>query len=130
MTLAEILAGVIVASLNAYVLFAGADFGGGGWDLLASGPRKRAQREVIEHAIGPVWEANHVWLILALVLLFTGFAPAFAQLSIRLHIPFSLALIGVALRGSAFAFRTYGGQRDRVQRRWGLVFAIASLVTP
>ena len=130
MTLADILAGVIVAALNAYVLLAGADFGGGVWDLFARGPRARAQRDLITHAIGPVWEANHVWLILALVLLFTCFPPAFAQLSIRLHIPFSLALIGIVLRGSAFAFRSYGGQRDQIQQRWGGVFAAASIVTP
>lgn len=130
MTLAELLAGVIVAALNAYVLLAGADFGGGVWDLLASGPRKRAQRDLVTHAIGPVWEANHVWLILALVLVFTCFPPAFAQLSIRLHIPFSLALIGIVLRGSAFAFRSYGGESDEAQRGWGRVFAIASLATP
>jgi cytochrome d ubiquinol oxidase subunit II len=129
-TLAEILAGIIIASLNAYVLLAGADFGGGVWDLWARGSRRREQRDLIAHAIGPVWEANHVWLILALVLLFTCFPPAFAQLSIRLHIPFSLALIGIVLRGSAFAFRSYGGQRDEVQQRWGRLFAIASLVTP
>lgn len=129
-TLAEILAGVIVAALNAYVLLAGADFGGGVWDLFARGPRARAQRELVVQAIGPVWEANHVWLILALVLLFTCFPPVFAQLSIRLHIPFALALIGIVLRGSAFAFRSYGGQRDEVQQRWGGVFAGASIVTP
>ena len=130
MTLAELLAGIVIISLNAYVLLAGADFGGGVWDLLASGPRRRDQRALIEKAIGPVWEANHVWLILALVLLFSCFPAAFAQLSIRLHIPLSLALIGIVLRGSAFAFRSYGGQRDEVQRTWGLLFAIASVVTP
>jgi cytochrome d ubiquinol oxidase subunit II len=129
-TLAEIMAGIIVVSLNAYVLLAGADFGGGVWDLLASGPRRRDQRALVAEAIGPVWEANHVWLILALVLLFSCFPAAFAQLSIRLHIPLSLALIGIVLRGSAFAFRSYGGQRDDVQRNWGLLFAIASVVTP
>jgi cytochrome d ubiquinol oxidase subunit II len=129
-TLAEILAGVIIVALNAYVLLAGADFGGGVWDLFARGPRARAQRDLVAHAIGPVWEANHVWLILALVLLFTCFPSVFAQLSIRLHIPFSLALIGIVLRGSAFAFRSYGGQRDAVQQRWGGVFAAASIVTP
>jgi cytochrome d ubiquinol oxidase subunit II len=129
-TLAEIIAGIVVISLNAYVLLAGADFGGGVWDLLASGPRRREQRALVAHAIGPVWEANHVWLILALVLLFSCFPAAFAQLSIRLHIPLSLALIGIVLRGSAFAFRTYGGQRDDVQRNWGQLFAIASVVTP
>jgi cytochrome bd ubiquinol oxidase subunit II len=129
-TLAELLAGIVVISLNAYVLLAGADFGGGVWDLLASGPRRREQRALVAEAIGPVWEANHVWLILALVLLFSCFPPAFAHLSIRLHIPLSLALIGIVLRGSAFAFRSYGGQRDDVQRNWGRLFAIASVVTP
>lgn len=130
MTLAEILAGIIVISLNAYVLLAGADFGGGVWDLLASGPRRQEQRELVVEAIGPVWEANHVWLILALVLLFSCFPAAFSELSIRLHIPLSLALIGIVLRGSAFAFRSYGGQRDAVQANWGRLFAIASVVTP
>ena len=130
MTLAELLAGIVVISLNAYVLLAGADFGGGVWDLLASGPRRKEQRDLVVEAIGPVWEANHVWLILAIVLLFSCFPAAFAHLSIRLHIPLSLALIGIVLRGSAFAFRSYGGQRDEVQRNWGLLFAIASVVTP
>lgn len=129
-SLAEVLAGVIVIALNAYVLLAGADFGGGVWDLLASGPRRDAQREVIAEAIGPVWEANHVWLILALVLLFTAFPPVFAELGTRLHIPFALVLIGIVLRGSAFAFRSYGGEPTEAQGRWGHVFAIASTVTP
>jgi len=73
--LPDVLAGVLALSLNAYVLFGGADFGGGVWDLLASGPRRERQRAVIAHAIGPIWEANHVWLILAIVLTFTCFAP-------------------------------------------------------
>jgi cytochrome d ubiquinol oxidase subunit II len=126
----EVLAGAVLSSLTAYVLLAGADFGGGVWDLLATGPRRAAQRAVIAEAIGPVWEANHVWLILGLVLLFTCFPSAFAQLTTRLHIPLALALIGIVLRGSAFAFRSYGGQGDEVQRRWGRVFAIASVGTP
>src|SRR5439155_1509007 len=102
--------------------------GGRGWDLLALGPRKARQRELIAEAIGPVWEANHVWLILAIVLLFTCFPPAFARLGTRLHIPLSLVLIGIVLRGSAFTFWRYGA--DEEQRNWGMVFAIASLMTP
>jgi cytochrome d ubiquinol oxidase subunit II len=129
-TLAEIIAGIVVISLNAYVLLAGADFGGGVWDLFASGSRRRDQRALVTEAIGPVWEANHVWLILALVLLFSCFPAAFAHLSIRLHITLSLALIGIVLRGSAFAFRSYGGPRDDVQETWGRLFSIASVVTP
>lgn len=135
MSLADLVAASIFVALNAYALLAGADFGGGVWDLLARGPRKEAQRELIAQAIGPVWEANHVWLILALVLLFTGFPPAFARLGTLLHIPLSLALIGIVLRGSAFTFWRYGGgggggDGDAAPRRWGEVFAIASLITP
>src|ERR1044072_1800 len=123
LTLPNILAGIILVALTAYVLFAGADFGGGVWDLLASGLRKRAQRELVQSAIGPVWEANHVWLILAIVLLFTCFPAAFARIAITLHIPLTLMLIGIVLRGSAFVFQSYGGGGGRV-------FATASLVTP
>jgi len=130
MTLADLLAGVIFVALNAYALLGGADFGGGVWGLLASGPRKQRQRELIAAAIGPVWEANHVWLILAVVLLFTCFPPAFARLGTLLHIPLSLALVGIVLRGSAFTFWRYGGAEDQELRRWGVTFAIASLITP
>ena len=121
--LSHTLAGIILIALTAYVLLGGADFGGGVWDLLADGPRKTRQRELIAHAIGPVWEANHVWLILAMVLLFTCFPRAFARMAIALHIPLTLMLIGIVLRGSAFVFQIYGGGG-------GKVFAIASLVTP
>lgn len=129
-TLPLILAGVLAVSLNAYVVTAGADFGGGVWDLFASGPRRDRQRELIAHAIGPIWEANHVWLILAIVLTFTCFPPVFARVSIVLHIPLTLMLIGIVLRGSAFTFRTYDEAHDVAQRRWGRIFAIASIVTP
>jgi cytochrome d ubiquinol oxidase subunit II len=128
--LAAVLAGAILVSLTAYVLFGGADFGGGVWDLLASGPRRKAQRTLIADAIAPIWEANHVWLILVVVLLFTCFPSAFAQISIVLHIPLSLMLVGIVLRGSAFTFRSYDSQQDDVQRRWGRVFSSASVITP
>ncbi|HJQ65746.1 MAG TPA: cytochrome d ubiquinol oxidase subunit II [Gemmatimonadales bacterium] len=130
MSAAVVIAGIMVVTLNAYVLLGGADFGGGVWDLLARGPRKAAQRDLVAHAIGPVWEANHVWLILVIVLLFTCFPAAFARLAVALNLPLTGVLLGIVLRGSAFAFRGYGGDRDVVQRRWGRVFAIASLVTP
>jgi cytochrome bd ubiquinol oxidase subunit II len=128
--LADVLAAVLALSLNAYVLLAGADFGGGVWDLLASGPRKRRQREVISHAIGPIWEANHVWLILAIVLTFTCFPAVYARLGTVLHIPLTLMLVGIVLRGSAFTFRTYDSQHDAAQRRWGRIFSSASVITP
>ena len=130
MTAADLLGGVILVALVAYALLGGADFGGGLWDLLASGPRRREQRELIEHAIGPIWEANHVWLILVVVLLFTGFPPAFAAVSTTLFAPLVLLLIGIVLRGAAFTFRTYDERGDTVQERWGLVFSSSSIVAP
>jgi cytochrome d ubiquinol oxidase subunit II len=128
--LADYLAAVLALSLNAYVLFGGADFGGGVWDLLASGERRHRQREVIAHALGPIWEANHVWLILAIVLTFTCFPPVYARLGTVLHIPLTLMLVGIVLRGSAFTFRTYDSEHDLAQRRWGRIFASASVITP
>src|SRR5262247_2993236 len=125
-----LVAGAMMVSLTLYALLGGADCGGGVWDLFASGPRMRAQRELIAEAIGPVWEANHVWLILVVVLLFTAFPPAFAAIATALHIPLTLMLIGIVLRGSAFTFRSYDRREDNVQRRWGHVFAVASLITP
>jgi cytochrome d ubiquinol oxidase subunit II len=130
LTPALLIATGVVVALAAYLVMAGADFGGGVWDLFASGPRRKRQRALIADAIGPIWEANHVWLILAVVLLFVCFPSGFARLSVTLHIPLTLMLVGIVLRGSAFTFRTYDSQRDDVQRRWGVVFSWASLVTP
>jgi cytochrome d ubiquinol oxidase subunit II len=128
--LETIIAGVMVGSLVLFALLGGADYGGGVWDLFAFGRRARAQRELIADAIAPVWEANHVWLILVVVVLFTAFPPAFAIIATALNIPITLLLIGIVLRGTAFTFRTYDVQRDDVQRRWSLVFSIASIITP
>ena len=130
MPLETIVAGVMVGALVLYALLGGADYGGGVWDLFAFGPRSREQRKLIAEAISPVWEANHVWLILVVVILFTAFPPAFAAIATALHIPITLLLIGIVLRGTAFTFRTYDVQRDDVQRRWSLVFSIASIITP
>jgi cytochrome d ubiquinol oxidase subunit II len=130
MTIEFAVAAVMVAALVLYALLGGADFGGGVWDLLASGPRKAEQRALIERVIGPIWEANHVWLILVVVLLFTGFPTAFAAISIALHVPLTLFLVGVVFRGSAFTFRSYDTRRDVAQKRWGVLFSIASVVAP
>ena len=130
MPLETIIAGVMVGSLVLYALLGGADYGGGVWDLFAFGPRAREQRKLIAEAISPVWEANHVWLILVIVILFTAFPPAFAAIATALHIPITLLLIGIVLRGTAFTFRTYDVQHDDVQRRWSIVFSIASIITP
>jgi len=128
MGLPDVIAFTMLTALVLYVLLGGADFGGGIWDLLATGPRAREQRRAIEEAIAPVWEANHVWLILVIVLLFTCFPLGFSVASIALHLPLTLMLFGIVLRGSAFVFRQYGGKEH--DSRWGKVFAIASLITP
>jgi cytochrome bd ubiquinol oxidase subunit II len=128
--LPEVVAAIMVLALNAYALTGGADFGGGVWDLLARGPGRAAQRALIAEQIAPIWEANHVWLILVVVMLFTAFPAAFAALGIVLHIPLTLMLLGIVARGSSFVFRSYGARDDASQRRWGRIFAIASVVTP
>jgi cytochrome bd ubiquinol oxidase subunit II len=123
-------AAALFAALTLYVLSGGADFGGGVWEILARGPRRQAQRDAIAHAIAPIWEANHVWLIVVVVVLFAGFPRAFAAISIALHIPLVLLLLGIVLRGSAFVFRTYDLRPGRAQRRWTLLFAASSVVSP
>jgi cytochrome d ubiquinol oxidase subunit II len=130
MPLETIVAGIMLVSLIFYALLAGADYGGGVWDLFAFGERAKEQRALVAEAISPVWEANHVWLILVIVILFTAFPLAFATAATALHIPLTLMLIGIVLRGTAFTFRTYDSKHDRVQRRWSLLFSIASLITP
>src|SRR5262245_55646236 len=124
------LAAAMFIALCLYFLFAGADFGGGVWDLLARGPRAARQRRAVERAIGPIWEANHVWLILVVVILFSGFPRAFAAISVALHVPLTLFLVGVVMRGSAFAFRALDMSGDASQRRYGLVFSMASTIAP
>jgi Cytochrome bd terminal oxidase subunit II len=122
--LETLIAAVMLASLILYALMGGADYGGGMWDLLASGPRAERQRHAIVEAIAPIWEANHVWLILVIVLLFSGFPRAFSVTMIALHIPITAMLIGIVLRGSAFVFRKYDSSEDAVQRRWSTIFGI------
>ena len=130
MSLEATILGIVWVGLTLYVLLGGADFGGGVWDLFASGARAQRQRDLISAAIGPVWEANHVWLIFVLTGLLSAFPVVFADLSIALYLPFSLALIGIVLRGSAFAFRSHGQPDSAWQRTWTRVFGIASVVTP
>ncbi|MDQ3987745.1 MAG: cytochrome d ubiquinol oxidase subunit II [Actinomycetota bacterium] len=130
MSLAELVLGVMFAGLLAYALFGGADFGAGFWDLLAAGIRRgREQRALIEHSLGPVWEANHVWLIFVLVVLWTAFPTAFASLASTLYIPLTLAAFGIIARGAAFAFRKTVTTLA-LQRFLGASFAVSSVVTP
>ncbi len=129
MALEELIAVAGLLSVMVYGLFGGADFGGGIWDLFAAGPRRDAQRAAIAQTMGPIWEANHVWLILVIVLVFTAFPPAFAALSVALFGLFHFVLLGITLRGAAFVFR--GPQViGRTASRWGAVFGMASVITP
>jgi cytochrome bd ubiquinol oxidase subunit II len=130
LTLADGLAGILLLVITAYAVLAGADFGGGVWDLFASGPRIRAQRIAIATAMGPVWEANHVWLIFLIVGLFTAFPTVFAALSIALYLPFTIALLGIILRGAAFTFQTHGYEAAGELAPWGAAFGAASIIAP
>ncbi|SDQ96434.1 cytochrome d ubiquinol oxidase subunit II [Actinopolyspora saharensis] len=130
MSLADLMIAVMWAGLTAYVLLGGADFGGGFWDLLAGGTRKGAeQRDLINHSIGPVWEANHVWLIFVIVLCWTGFPEVFAAVSSTMYIPLTLVALGIIARGAAFAFRKASTELGH-RRVYGFAFALSSVLTP
>lgn len=130
MTLAQAIAAVVLVALILYALLGGADFGGGVWDLFATGPRARQQRQLIAQAIGPIWEANHVWMILLVVLLFTAFPLAFFVIMTALHVPLTLMLLGIVLRGSAFVFRKLAPTGEAREGLWQRVFAVSSVITP
>ena len=130
MIMTQLLAAVIVVSLALYAITGGADYGAGVWDLLSRGALKEEQKEVIANAIRPIWEANHIWLVLILVLLFSGFPRAFSAIMVALFIPILLALLGIVLRGSAFVFRAYSTTGSRMQRTCAYVFSVASCFTP
>jgi cytochrome d ubiquinol oxidase subunit II len=125
MSTADAVALVLWTGLTAYVVFGGADFGAGFWSLFGS----RRARELVDWAIGPVWEANHVWLIFVLVVLWTGFSEAFASIFSTLFIPLSLAALGIVLRGSGFAFHKTA-RRLRGRHVSERLFGLSSLLTP
>lgn len=130
MTLVDAVAISMFAGITLYAIFGGADFGSGVWDLTAGNAEKGGPlRRLIDHAIGPVWEANHVWLIFVLVFLWTGFPTAFAAMMRALGLPFWLAGLGIVLRGAGFAFRKFT-RSLRWARVAGIVFAVSSLITP
>lgn len=127
-SLPYIVISVLWFALIAYAVFGGADFGAGMWELLVSGPTAKEQQALIDGALGPVWETNHVWLIFLVVGLFSGFPGAFATLVSVLFFPLNLALIGTVLRGSAFIFRTHGLRQT--SSIWNRVFSFSSMLTP
>jgi len=127
---ADAAAAILWVGATFYAIFGGADFGGGFWDLVAGGPeRGQRPRDVIQRSLTPVWEANHVWLIFVLVVLWTAFPSAFSAIFTTLYVPIALAALGIVLRGAGFAFRkSVVGLQER--RALGATFAISSLVTP
>ena len=125
MSLAEIPAWLILLGLAAYSVLAGADFGAGFWQLLPG----RAERDFAHHAMGPVWEANHVWLIFILVVAWTAYPTAFGSIASTLCVPLFIAGLGIIMRGTAYALRS-GTADGREQRIVEVVFALSSILTP
>jgi cytochrome bd ubiquinol oxidase subunit II len=126
----DLCAAAAVLSMIAYAVLAGADFGGGIWDLLARGPRKDEHRAAIARAMGPVWEANHVWLIFVVVIFFSAFPSAWGMYTTALAAPLRIMLLGIVLRGVAFVFRAYAPHHGRSTERWGVIFGATSIITP
>jgi len=130
MSSADAVAAMLWTGVTAYAVFGGADFGAGFWSLVAGGGEEGTRaRELIDWAIGPVWEANHVWLIFVLVVLWTGFSSAFESIFSTLFIPLSLAALGIVLRGSGFAFHKTA-RRLKGRRAAERVFGLSSVLTP
>ncbi|MBO9524436.1 MAG: cytochrome d ubiquinol oxidase subunit II [Nocardioidaceae bacterium] len=130
MSLEVAVAAALFVGVIAYAVLGGADFGSGFFDLTAGSARRGAElRTLVDRSIGPVWEANHVWLIYVLVIWWTGFPATFAAAMTTLILPLLLALLGIVLRGASFAFRKYAGTLGQA-RLFGVVFALSSILTP
>ena len=130
MSKADAAAAILWVGATFYALFGGADFGGGFWDLVAGwDERGQRPRDVIQRSLTPVWEANHVWLIFVLVVLWTAFPTAFSAIFTTLYVPIALAALGIVLRGAGFAFRK-SIVRLQARRALGATFAISSVLTP
>jgi cytochrome d ubiquinol oxidase subunit II len=127
---AEALYAILGLGLVVYAVTGGADLGAGLLSLLSHGPRKAEQERAVREAIAPIWEANHVWLIFVIVLMFSGFPRAFAALGVALHVPLALALLGIVFRGAAYVFHAYGIQTAEARAGWSRVFGWASILTP
>lgn len=125
-----IVIGFLWLSLLLYLLLGGADFGAGIIELFTSDRNKAQARRITYRAIGPVWEANHMWLIIAIVILFVGFPQIYSTMSVHLHIPLAIMLLGIIARGTAFAFRSYDAVVDNMQKVYNKVFVYSSFITP
>lgn len=121
---------VMLIALTLYAVLGGADFGAGIWEFTTALQSTERERQHIYKAIGPVWEANHVWLVFVLMILMNGFPGAFAALGTTLWLPLLLTLVGIVFRGGAYIFRSYGGGEKRELVLWEGIFAVASTGTP
>jgi cytochrome bd ubiquinol oxidase subunit II len=117
-------------SILLYLLLGGADFGAGIIEMFTSSKNIRRTRKTVYHAIGPIWEANHMWLIIAIVILFVGFPSIYSMLSVYLHIPLVIMLMGIIARGTAFTFRHYDAVHDSMQEIYNRIFVWSSFITP
>jgi cytochrome d ubiquinol oxidase subunit II len=117
-------------SILLYLLLGGADYGAGIIELFTSKANKVQTRKTLYEAIGPIWEANHMWLIIAIVILFVGFPVIYSTMSVYLHIPLTVMLLGIIARGTAFTFRHYDAVKDDMQDLYNPIFAYSSFVTP
>lgn len=117
-------------ALLLYLVMGGADFGAGIIELFTSTPNKSRTRKIMYNAIGPIWEANHMWLIIAIVILFVGFPVIYTTMSTYLHIPLLIMLMGIIARGTALTFRNYDAVTDNMQVVYNKIFVYSSFITP
>src|ERR1700760_3360671 len=117
-------------SLLVYLLMAGADFGAGILELVNRKKNRTIIRETSYHVMGPIWEANHMWLIIAVVILFVGFPDVYTTVSVYLHLPLVVMLFGIIARGTSFSFRNYDAVKDHWQKFHSGIFVYSSFITP
>ena len=117
-------------SLLLYCILGGADFGAGALEFFVPRKDHEIHESLVNRALGPVWEANHIWLIILIVILFNGFPVVYSEFSIYFHIPLTMMLMGIVFRGCAFAFRHYDAVKDDTRRYYSLAFSLSSLLTP
>ena len=122
--------GFLWLALLLYLVMGGADFGAGIIELFTSNANKSRTRRIMYNAIGPIWEANHMWLIIAIVILFVGFPVIYTTMSTYLHIPLVIMLMGIIARGTALTFRNYDAVTDNMQRVYNKIFVYSSFITP
>lgn len=128
--MSEIVAFFLAASLIIYCCTGGADFGAGILEAFLPPSRKIQHRKLVKKAISPVWEANHVWLIIMIVILFVGYPAIYTQISLTFHIPLVLMLVGIIVRGCAFVFRHYSPTDQADSKLYSWAFSLASILTP